>query len=87
MQLTELAGKAAKRWKQKNSAGADWLLVGEIRKQPDWLWEDLALLFTAVEETGDWPEVILMALGALIPKAEGKTKALELRPVTLMRTT
>ena len=88
MKLEELTGKrlkkATKKWKARNSAGADSVLVEEIRNQPDWLWDDLAQLFTIVEDTGEWPEVILSALGSLIPKAPGKTKALELSPVTLM---
>ena len=88
MRLGDLTGsdlkKAAKRWKTRTAGGADGILVDELRKQPDWLWEDLARVMNLIEKTGKWPPSLLEALGVLIPKSEDKSGPLDLRPLTLM---
>ena len=70
MRLGDLTGadlqKAAKRWKARTAGGADGILVDEIWKQPEWLWEDLARALDLIERTGRWPPPMLEALGVLM---------------------
>ena len=44
----------------------------------------LAILLTLVEDTGSWPQSLLDAYIAMIPKADGDTTSLGQRPISVL---
>ena len=54
------------------------LTVRELQELPDSLLELFVAFLDLVEEVGEWPEQLLVAMVSLIPKGEG-TQPLDLR--------
>ena len=64
------------------AAGWDSWQVAELKELPSELLALIAEFLNAVEELGKWPDVIALAMIALIPKGQGSLP-LEQRPITL----
>ena len=71
------------RMRGSTSRGADGWSVGELKRLPVPLLDDLASLFRAIETTGVWPSALQEGLVSLISKGEG-ARPCDLRPITVM---
>ena len=67
----------------KSAPGADGWRVCELKALPDILLERLAILLNLIEQTGKWPDSLMLGLVSLISKGEG-TAPDKLRPITVM---
>ncbi|KAJ9440002.1 Retrovirus-related Pol polyprotein from type-2 retrotransposable element R2DM [Diplonema papillatum] len=69
---------------KKNTApGAEGWRVRELAALPDEALRRFAELFAVVEKTGKWPESLMRALVSLIPKGEGGSGPMDLRPISV----
>ena len=74
--------KALKRMRAAASLGADLWGVDELRALPDTVLQHLADVLSAMESDGrgEWPQELLQAFVALIPKTENDPSPIKQRP-------
>ena len=72
------------RAKKSTAGGLDGLAWNEIRALPLPWFSGLAILLELVESTGIWPQGLLDAYIAMIPKADGDSTPLGQRPVSVL---
>ena len=72
------------RAKKCTAGGLDGLAWNEIKALPLPLFSGLAILLNLVETTGTWPQGLLDANIAMIPKADGDSTPLGQRPLSVL---
>ena len=87
MRVTELTVADVRltlaRMAAESATNSDGLTVRELQALPDSLLELFVGFLNLVEEVGEWPEQLLVAMVSLIPKGEGSSP-LDLRPISIL---
>ena len=88
LRLEALTGKdlqqALRRANKRSTPGPDHWRTGELAQLPTKALEDLAQLYTWMEQRGRLHHSMLRSWTALLPKDEGPAEALALRPIALL---
>ena len=72
------------RAKRSTAGGLDGWTWDEIQALPLPWFSGLSILLHMVEQTGDWPQSLLDAYIAMIPKADGDSISLGQRPLSVL---
>ena len=87
MVVSELTGEGLRKrmmkMNVKTATSTDGWAVVDLRVLPAELWNMLAELLQAVEDTGVWPRSLAEGFMALVPKGEG-TGPLQMRPLSVL---
>ena len=70
--------------RERSSAGVRAIPLAVWKSLPDAILSRIAALLTLVEAEGVWPDELLHAFVAMIPKASGGTRPQDQRPITVL---
>ena len=87
MDLPRITGRDLQevaRSKKATAGGLDGWAWNEVKALPLPWFSGLAILLELVESTGNWPQGLLDAYIAMIPKADGDSTPLGQRPLSVL---